>query len=208
MPPKTKVSKEEILSAAVELVRQNGENALNARNIARSLGCSTQPIFSNFIGMDELRAAVKERANILYQNYLAADMTAGKYPPYKASGMAYIRFAKEEPELYKMLFINPDKKGESMLETLSGIRLIVINSIEKTYRFNEKESKRLFRDLWLVAHSISTLCVGGICPYSDEEIAKILTSFSVSICKSIKEIKGFVDDNFDRDGVFGKIIEE
>lgn len=71
MPPKTKVSKEEILSAAVELVRQNGENALNARNIARNLGCSTQPIFSNFIGMDELRAAVKERANILYQNYLA-----------------------------------------------------------------------------------------------------------------------------------------
>lgn len=81
MPPKTKVSKEEILSAAVELVRQNGENALNARNIARNLGCSTQPIFSNFIGMDELRAAVKERANILYQNYLAADMSAGKYPP-------------------------------------------------------------------------------------------------------------------------------
>ena len=95
-----------------------------------------------------------------------------------------------------------------MLDTLSGIRLIVINSIEKTYRFNEKESKRLFRDLWFVAHSIATLCVGGICPFSDEEIAKIITGFSVSICKSIKEIKGFVDDSFDRDEVFGKIIKE
>ena len=96
MPPKTKVSKEEILSTAVNLVRNDGENALNARNIARSLGCSTQPIFSNFINMDELRAAVKEKANILYQNCLATDMSAGKYPPYKASGMAYIRFAREE----------------------------------------------------------------------------------------------------------------
>ena len=53
MPPKTKVSKEEILSTAVNLVRNDGENALNARNIARSLGCSTQPIFSNFINMDD-----------------------------------------------------------------------------------------------------------------------------------------------------------
>ena len=63
MPPKTKVSKEEILSTAVNLVRNDGENALNARNIARSLGCSTQPRFSNFINMDELRAAVKEKYN-------------------------------------------------------------------------------------------------------------------------------------------------
>ncbi|MDD7186966.1 MAG: TetR-like C-terminal domain-containing protein, partial [Clostridia bacterium] len=128
--------------------------------------------------------------------------------PFFGFGMAYIRFAKEESELYKMLFINPDKKGESMLDTLSGIRSIVINSIEKTYRFNEKEAKRLFRDLWLAAHSIATLCVGGICPFSDGEIAKILTGFSVGICKSIKEIKGFVDDSFDRDEVFGKIIKE
>lgn len=206
MPPKFKFKREEIVEAAVNLTRRGGVDAVTARGIAGELGVSTQPIFTCFKNMEEAKEEVRIYAEKLCHNYLEKGVEASI--PFFGFGMAYIRFAKEEPELYKMLFINPDKKGESMLDTLSGIRLIVINSIEKTYRFNEKESKRLFRDLWLAAHSIATLCVGGICPFSDEEIAKILTGFSVSICKSIKEIKGFVDDSFDRDEVFGKIIKE
>lgn len=206
MPPKFKFKREEIVEAAVNLTRRGGVDAVTARGIAGELGISTQPIFTCFKNMEEAKEEVRIYAEKLCHNYLEKGVEASI--PFFGFGMAYIRFAKEEPELYKMLFINPDKTGESMLDTLSGIRSIVINSIEKTYRFNEKESKRLFRDLWLVAHSITTLCVGGICPFSDEEIAKILTGFSVSICKSIKEIKGFVDDSFDRDEVFGKIIKE
>lgn len=206
MPPKFKFKREEIVEAAVNLTRRGGVDAVTARGIAGELGVSTQPIFTCFKNMEEAKEEVRIYAEKLCHNYLEKGVEASI--PFFGFGMAYIRFAKEESELYKMLFINPDKTGESMLDTLSGIRLIVINSIEKTYRFNEKESKRLFRDLWLVVHSIATLCVGGICPFSDEEIAKILTGFSVSICKSIKEIKGFVDDSFDRDEVFGKIIKE
>ena len=206
MPPKFKFKREEIVEAAVNLTRRGGVDAVTARGIAGELGVSTQPIFTCFKNMEEAKEEVRIYAEKLCHNYLEKGVEASI--PFFGFGMAYIRFAKEEPELYKMLFINPDKEGESMLDTLSGIRLIVINSIEKTYRFNEKESKRLFRDLWFVAHSIATLCVGGICPFSDEEIAKIITGFSVSICKSIKEIKGFVDDSFDRDEVFGKIIKE
>lgn len=206
MPPKFKFKREEIVEAAVNLTRRGGVDAVTARGIAKELGVSTQPIFTCFKNMEEAKEEVRIYAEKLCHNYLKKGVEA--LIPFFGFGMAYIRFAKEEPELYKMLFINPDKEGESMLDTLSGIRLIVINSIEKTYRFNEKESKRLFRDLWLATHSIATLCVGGICPFSDEEIAKILTGFSVSICKSIKEIKGFVDDSFDRDEVFGEIIKE
>ena len=206
MPPKFKFKREEIVEAAVNLTRRGGVDAVTARGIAGELGVSTQPIFTCFKNMEEAKGEVRIYAEKLCHSYLKKGVEAPI--PFFGFGMAYIRFAKEESELYKILFINPDKKGESMLDTLSGILSIVINSIEKTYRFNEKESKRLFRDLWLAAHSIATLCVGGICPFSDEEIAKILTGFSVSICKSIKEIKGFVDDSFYRDEVFGEIIKE
>ena len=206
MPPKFKFKREEIVEAAVNLTRRGGVDAVTARGIAQELGVSTQPIFTCFKNMEEAKEEVRIYAEKLCHSYLKKGVEASI--PFFGFGIAYIRFAKEESELYKMLFINLDKEGESMLDTLSGILSIVINSIEKTYRFNEKESKRLFRDLWLAAHSIATLCVGGICPFSDEEIAKILTGFSVSICKSIKEIKGFVDDSFDRDEVFGEIIKE
>ncbi|MBO5790241.1 MAG: TetR/AcrR family transcriptional regulator, partial [Clostridia bacterium] len=62
MPPKVKITKEEIVEAAMRIVRECGDEALNARNIAASLGCSTQPVFSNFATMAELRLAVIKKA--------------------------------------------------------------------------------------------------------------------------------------------------
>lgn len=59
-----------------------------------------------------------------------------------------------------------------------------------------------------MVHSLATLIVTGGCPYSDAEIEQILTGFSVSICKAIKEIPGFTAGTFDRDRVFGALLEK
>ena len=74
------------------------------------------------------------------------------------------------------------------------------------YRMTEEEADLYFRNLWFVVHSLSTLIVTGDCPYSDREIGQILTGFSVSICKSIKEIPGFAEGSFDRDAAFRSLI--
>ena len=57
-----------------------------------------------------------------------------------------------------------------------------------------------------MVHSLATLTVTGGCTYSDEEIGQILTGFSVSICKAIKEIPGFVSGTFDRDALFQALV--
>lgn len=85
--------------AALQIVREEGSSALTARALAARLGCSVKPVFSLFKNMEEVQQAVLGAAHDLYQGYLEEDMAGGKYPPYKASGMAYIRFAKEEKEL-------------------------------------------------------------------------------------------------------------
>ena len=58
MPPKVKVTKEEIIAAALEILRQKGMEAVNARAVAAALGCSTQPIFSNYSSMGALPITV------------------------------------------------------------------------------------------------------------------------------------------------------
>ncbi|MBP3368131.1 MAG: TetR/AcrR family transcriptional regulator, partial [Clostridia bacterium] len=78
MPPKVKITKEDIVKTALELVRAEGEEALNARSIAAALGCSTQPIFSNFETMDELREAGAESAYELYLGFIENEVKAGK----------------------------------------------------------------------------------------------------------------------------------
>ena len=105
MPPKFKFTRDEITSAAVNVTRKKGPDGLTARALAEELGCSVKPIFGLFKNMEEVQSAVMNAAQDIYESYLAEDMTSGKYPLYKASGMAYIRFAKEEHELFKLLFM-------------------------------------------------------------------------------------------------------
>ena len=98
MPPKFKYTKEEIVSAAMALVREGGMEALTARALGERLGTSAKPIFTQFQNMEELERAVLQEASKRYTEILTEEMTSGKYPPYKGSGMGYIRFAREEKE--------------------------------------------------------------------------------------------------------------
>ena len=100
------ITKEKIIEVALGMVQKHGADFLSARSIAAELGCSTAPIFTAFSSIEELRAAVFERAYATYEEYAreAADMT----PAFKGAGLKYIQFAKEEPELFKMIFMSSD----------------------------------------------------------------------------------------------------
>ena len=121
MPPKFKFTRDEITNAALNVTRKNGISGLTARALAAELGCSVKPIFGLFKNMEEVGQEVFIASDLLYQNYLREDMAKGKYPPYKASGMAYIRFAKEERELFKLLFMR-DRSREKIEENKEEIR--------------------------------------------------------------------------------------
>ena len=60
MPAVKKISRDRILDAAVQVLRDGGFSAINARSVARKLGCSTQPIYLSFRNMDELKAALTD----------------------------------------------------------------------------------------------------------------------------------------------------
>lgn len=94
MPPKVRITREDIVNTAVDIVRFGGAEAVNARRIAERLNCSTQPVFSNFSSMEALRGAVMDAADKCYREYIRRETETGAYPVYKASGMAYIRFAR------------------------------------------------------------------------------------------------------------------
>ena len=124
MPPRFKFTKEEIVQAALDITRESGLSALTARALAARLGCSVKPVFGAFKNMEEVQQEVMAAANRMYEDYLKTDMAKGQYPPYKASGMAYIRFAKEEPHLFKLLFMR-DRSGEKIEENREEIRPLI-----------------------------------------------------------------------------------
>ena len=207
MAPKNKFTREEMVAVAIRVVQKKGAAALTAQSLAEELGTSTRPVFTCFGTMDAVKAEVYAAAERMFDEYLTAGLK--EKIPFFGFGRQYIRFARKEPELYRLLFLTrPDDMGSGAFSVMRHMQALVRPSLTEIYHISEQEADRYFRDLWLVVHSLATLIVTGDCPYSDKEIGQILTGFSVSICKAIKEIPGFTEGTFDRDATFRGLIQE
>lgn len=207
MPPSVKFTKEEIVNATLQVVREKGTAALTTRQIAAVLGVSTRPIFTYFQNMQQMQEAVRQAAQALYHSYIKKGLE--QVHPFIGLGEQYIRFATQEPELYRLLFLPlaPGSENKAM-EEMERTQNLVLEFLQQIYQLDEAAAKRFFRDVWLVAHSLAALIVTNCCPYSPEEIRQILTSVSLSVCKACKEIPEFVTNHLDRDTLFRSIIEK
>ena len=205
MPPSVKFTKEEIVDAALRVVRAGGIGSLTARSLAAELGASTRPVFTYFDSMDALRHEVHEAAKGLYRAYVECGLT--EPIPFLGVGQSYIRFAKEEPELYKLLFLEKSNSaGGSAMEALALSQDLVRESLMRIYRMDAEQADCYFRDLWLVAFSFATLIVTDDSPYTDEQMNAIFTELSLAICKAYKEIPGLHRGDFDRDAIFKALM--
>lgn len=173
MPPKVKVTKEDVINAAVEIVRKSGEQAINARTLAAALNCSTQPVFSNFATMDELRLAVVARADALCSEYMRREVENGEYPVYKANGMAYIRFAKEEKELFKLLYMRDRSRESVPEETDEGDRMASI--VHSNTGLSGVDAKLFHLEMWAYVHGIAVMFATGFLDLEWELVSKMLT---------------------------------
>lgn len=173
MPPKFKFTREEMIKAALEVTREQGITGLTARALAARLGCSSKPIFGLFQNMEEVQQEVMRAANDLYQSYLKEDMEKEKYPPYKASGMAYIRFAKEERELFKLLFMR-DRSQERIEEGQEEIKPLLA-MIKKNLGLNDQEAYLFHLEMWLYVHGIAAMIATSYLDWDMEFVSNALT---------------------------------
>lgn len=173
MPPRIKVTRANILTAALEVVRENGAEELNARAIAKKLNCSTQPIFSNYSTMEELRLDVMQAAKQLYQQYIEVGMKDPSYPPYKASGISYIKFAQEEKELFKLLFMRDRSKEEIKQEREEISELL--NLISANTGMSLDDAYMFHIEMWVFVHGIATMIATSYLNWDWEIISRMMT---------------------------------
>ena len=181
MPPKFKITKQQIIDTALDIVRREGAQAINARNIAKVLGCSTQPVFSNFESMEILRCAVAQRAQGLCEEYLKKEIESGEYPVYKANGMAYIRFAKEEKELFKLLYMC-DRTGETLPESDELLNRME-DLVQENTGLRHQQAKLFHFEMWAFVHGIATMIATGFLDVSTELVSKMMTDAYLGLKK-------------------------
>ena len=207
MPPKVKFQKKDIVSAALNVAGRKGLDAVTAREVAKELGVSVGPIFTWFDTMDELKAEVYEVARERYRNHIESGLNGPI--PFLGVCQQYLLFAREEPELYRLLFLaRPDSVSGGAIEALRFSQELARPSLMRIYNMDADTADKYFRDLWLVAFSFATLIVTDNCPYTDEEMLDIGTEISLSVCKAYKEIPELPEGKYDRDAIFRELVKK
>ena len=172
MPPKVKITKQDIINTSIELVRKNGAEAINARAIAALLSCSTQPVFSNFSTMEELQHETMLGAYGIYLDFINSEIESKKYPQYKAFGMAYIRFAEQEKELFKLLFMC-DRDGKEIVPGPDFDEAIEV--IMSATGLSREKATLLHLEMWTFVHGIGTMLATSYLSLDWELISNMLT---------------------------------
>jgi AcrR family transcriptional regulator len=173
IPPKCKFTRDEVVAAALDITRHQGTQAVTARAVGARLNSSPKVIFSLFENMEELNREVLSSAHQLYLDYISNAMAAGDYPPYKASGMAYIRFATEEKELFKLLFMR-DRSGQEIGDNSEEIQPF-IDILCKNLNISQEEARLLHFEMWLFVHGIATMQATSYENWDTELISRALT---------------------------------
>lgn len=173
MPPKVKVTHDQIIQTALDIVRSSGIESLNARAIAKELNCSIQPIFKNFETMGSLKQALLVEAQKIYDAYTQKGMQDAN--PFLGIGLGYIQFAQEEKNLFKLLFMTHEFKQTSLIQIIQDDEnQEVVKLVAQLSGLSLNLSEQLFIDVWLITHGIASMCATNDIHLSLDEVTKIL----------------------------------
>lgn len=180
--------KEDVLKIAYEIVEKEGFAGLNARRIAGELNSSVHPIFKHFKDMEELKKAVYEKIYDKYQEYMLSGIKEEN--AYKKTGLSYIQFAKDEPEFFKILFMQSTNLNAENFITADRVGDDVIKAGQVLTGLSFEEQKRFHVKVWIFTHGIACLVATKTVEFSEKEISDLLGNTVLEMLKGFKMERG------------------
>ena len=173
MPPKTKVTVEMIVHAAVEVARRSGYESINARTVSGQLHCSTQPVMYHFSTIESLKKAAYRQADKLHSECMMK--TAPGQEPILGIGLNYIRFAVEEPQLFRFLFQSGYAEENNLLEMVDSEELVpVLTAMQEGAGLSMEKTRNVFITVALFAHGYASIIANNHLEFDEKLIAQHL----------------------------------
>ena len=170
MPPKAKITKDMIIAAAFEIARKTGAENINARTVSQKLNCSTQPVMYHFATIEELKKAAYAKADDYHTEYLM-NIESPQKGIMLGIGLNYIRFAIEEPYLFRFLFQSNFFNGTTLLEMIDAEEPVLL-TMQGAVGGSIERVKEIFLTIFLFAHGYASIIANNSLEY-DEELIKV-----------------------------------
>lgn len=175
MPTTIRITKEMILNAAFDITRNEGIEKLSNREIAKKMNCSIRPIYYQFKNSEELYKALYNKINSYFYDFIMKNIV-DDIPHYKQIGINYIKFAQEETNLFKVLFMSPSRNlPNTFVETDKTGFAGVVAAIKLSTHLSDKAIKSFHTKMWIFVHGIATLTVSRSFKFTDKQIKDLLS---------------------------------
>ncbi len=174
MPPSARITEDIIIRAAIDVTRRSGFESINARTVSAQLHCSTQPVMYHFSTIDNLKRAAYRQADRMHTEFMMR-MVPGQ-DPILSIGMNYIRFAVEEPQLFRLLFQSGYAEENSLLEMVDSEELLpVLHVMCESSGLDMEKTKQVFLTVALFAHGYASIIANNHLTFDETLIAEHLT---------------------------------
>ena len=172
--PKQKYDKDMIREMGIKFIDDYGISKFSARRFSKFIGCSTQPFFSLYNGMDKMLLDIRNGIYKYYCDYYESYMKNYE-PPFLGMGMGYINFARFHPNLFQYLFLDKHFKKSNFGNFFEDEEAIeFLYSLSTELKITIHEARSLLRQLWLICHGMATLLYTEQVEYNENEVREIL----------------------------------
>ncbi len=172
-------SYENIIEAALEILREDGWRAVTTRAIAKKIGSSTMPIYSRVKSVDDLDKDVRIKVREILKEFQRRPVTSDTL---LNVAFGYVAFARDETNLFRYLYLERPEKLSS--EDSSGMSETFVSdfgddseeqkALENLQRTGHDE---LVQYTWIFVHGLAMLVSSGTyAAISNEAILRFLTN--------------------------------
>ena len=172
MARKKEIDKQRILDAAYKLAVRGGIESLTARNIAKAVNCSTQPIYLEFENMQDLRNQVLARiSDELKSNTLQQNFTG---EPLIDLDLSYLYFAKEHVDLFRAMFVDGKFGNQMIVDTLMGLGIEKFKQQFDAEQYSDERLKHIVIANWIAATGLATLLINKMANFTQAQMVSVL----------------------------------
>lgn len=189
MPAIIEISKKRIINEAVALIKKEGYENFNARNLAKNLGVSTKPLYRVYGSMDEIICDVDKQIYNIYDIFINENLD--QQNPLLSICISYVDFSIKYKNLFKCLFLSNNLNWNNIDQVLDEKwnQATIVNLVNKQ-GMTFTDAKELFVNLWLYANGLATLLASNEIQMLEGEIKdKIIFMYRrLSANINIKEV--------------------
>lgn len=172
MARKKEIDKQRILDAAYKLAVRGGIESLTARNIAKAVNCSTQPIYLEFKNMQDLRNQVLARiSDELKSNTLQQNFTG---EPLIDLDLSYLYFAKEHVDLFRAMFVDGKFGNQMIVDTLMGLGIEKFKQQFDADQYSDERLEHIVISNWVAATGLATLLINKMANFTQAQMISVL----------------------------------